>query len=133
MNALLGLMQLLKKLPHVLRKRHAAHEPITKAVDEAGLHHISTRHMDAVIHYKPVVTLPSGRRVDDVKAALADDGVLLGGTVYDLACHRQPVFADICSGEGYPGADRWSPQPYLSAAHHDHDGAGSGVHRGCPG
>jgi perosamine synthetase len=107
-NALLGLMQL-KKLPHMLRKRQAVYQLLAKALDEAGLHHVSTRHMDAASHYKLIVTLPADRRVDDVKAALANDGVLLGGAVYDLACHRQPVFAGICSGAGYPGADRWCP------------------------
>ena len=108
LHALLGLMQL-KKLPHVLQQRQAVSQIITKALDEAGLHHVSTRHMDVASHYKLIVTLPAGRRVDDVKTALANDGVLLGGAVYDLPCHRQPVFEGICSGESYPGADRWCP------------------------
>jgi perosamine synthetase len=108
MNALLGLMQL-KKLPDVLQKRQAMYQIITKALDEAGLHHVSTRHMDTASLYKLIVTLPAGRGVDDVKAALANDGVLLGGAVYDLPCHRQPVFKGMCAGESYPGADRWCP------------------------
>jgi perosamine synthetase len=108
MNALLGLMQL-KKLPQVLQKRQAVYQIITKALDEAGLQYVSTRHMDAASQYKLIVTLPAGRRVDDVKTALANAGVLLGGAVYDLPCHRQPVFEGICPGETYPGADRWCP------------------------
>jgi perosamine synthetase len=108
MNALLGLMQL-KKLPQVLQKRQAVYQIITKALDEAGLHHVSTRHMDAASQYKLIVTLPAARRVDEVKTALANDGVLLGGAVYDLPCHRQPVFEGMCTGETYPGADRWCP------------------------
>src|SRR5919108_1718312 len=51
MNALLGLMQL-KKLPRVLQKRQAVYQLITKALDEAGLPHVSTRHMDAASQYK---------------------------------------------------------------------------------
>jgi perosamine synthetase len=82
---------------------------ITKALDEGGLQYVSTRHMDVASHYKLIVTLPADRRVDDVKTALANDGVLLGGAVYDLPCHRQPVFEGICLGESYPGADRWCP------------------------
>jgi len=58
MNALLGLMQL-KKLPHVLQKRQAVYQIITRALDEAGLHHVSTRHMDTASHYKLIVTLPA--------------------------------------------------------------------------
>ena len=108
MNALLGLMQL-HKLPHVLQKRQAVYQIITKALDEAGLHYVSTHHMDAASQYKLIVTLPTGRRVDDMKTALADHGILLGGAVYDLPCHRQPVFEGICMSATYPGADRWCP------------------------
>jgi perosamine synthetase len=107
-NALLGLMQL-KKLPQVLRKRQMTYQIITKALDEAELDYVSTRHMDAASHYKLIVPLPAGRRVEEVKALLANDGVVLGGAVYDLPCHRQPVFAGICTGERFPGADRWCP------------------------
>ena len=35
--------------------------------------------------------------------------VILGGTVYELPCHRQPVFEGICAGESYPVAERWCP------------------------
>ena len=107
-NALLGLMQL-RKLPYVLRKRQAMYEIITKALNEAGLDYVSTHHMEAASHYKLIVTLPAGRCVDDVKTTLANVGVLLGGAVYDLPCHRQPVFEGICRDETYPGADRWCP------------------------
>jgi perosamine synthetase len=96
-------------LPHVLQKRQAVYQIITKALDEAGLHYVSTHHMDAASQYKLIVTLPTGRRVDDMKITLADHGVLLGGAVYDLPCHRQPVFEGICMDETYPGADRWCP------------------------
>jgi dTDP-4-amino-4,6-dideoxygalactose transaminase len=107
-NALLGLMQL-KKLPQVLRKRQMTYQVITKALDEADLEYVSTRHMDAASQYKLIVPLPAGRRVEEVKARLASDGVVLGGAVYDLPCHRQPVFEGICTGERFPGADRWCP------------------------
>jgi dTDP-4-amino-4,6-dideoxygalactose transaminase len=107
-NALLGLMQL-RKLPYVLRRRQAVYQVITKALHEAGLEYVSTQHMDAASQYKLIVTLPNGRRVDDVKARLADIGVLLGGAVYDRPCHRQPVFEGMGGGGIYPGADRWCP------------------------
>jgi dTDP-4-amino-4,6-dideoxygalactose transaminase len=107
-NALLGLIQL-KRLPQVLQKRQAVYEIITKALDEAGLDYVSTRHMDAASQYKLIVLLPAGRQVEAVKASLAKEGVLLGGAVYDLPCHRQPVFEGICAGETYPAADRWCP------------------------
>jgi perosamine synthetase len=107
-NALLGLMQL-KKLPQVLRKRQAAYAITSKALGEAGLEYVSTHHMDAASHYKLIVLVPDGHQVDHVKATLANDGVLLGGAVYDLPCHRQPVFEGIGVGESFPGAERWCP------------------------
>ena len=107
-NALLGLMQL-RKLPHVLRQRQAAYDIITKALDEAGLEYVSTRHMDAASQYKLIVLLPHEHQVDAVKTTLGNDGVLLGGAVYDLPCHRQPVFEGIGAGECFPGAERWCP------------------------
>ena len=107
-NALLGLIQL-QKLPDMLQKRQSAYELITRALDQASIEYVSTRHMDVASHYKLIVRLPVGNRIEDVKQSLAEDGVLLGGTVYELPCHRQPVFAGICSGESYPVAERWCP------------------------
>ena len=109
LNALLGLMQL-KKLPEMLDRRRAAYELITSALDQGEIEHVSTRHMDAASNYKLIVLMPEGRRMEDVKQALADDGVVLGGAVYEVPCHRQPVFQGICAGESYPVAERWCPQ-----------------------
>ena len=108
LNALLGLIQL-NKLPHMLKKRQAAYTIMTQQLDQAGIHYVSTRHMDAASQYKLIVLLPGGRSLDEVKKNLASDGVILGGGVYDIPCHRQPVFEGICAGQTYPGAERWCP------------------------
>lgn len=107
-GALLGLIQL-KKLPQMLARRQRGYEIITKALDKAGLSYVSTAHMDAASQYKLIVHVPEGRHTDDLKKKLSGDGVLCGGGVYDLPCHKQPVFEGVCSGESYPGADRWCP------------------------
>lgn len=128
-NALLGLLQL-QKLPHVLRKRQVLYQIITKALNEANLDYVSTQHMDAASHYKLIVPLPAGRRVEAVKTGLAKDGVLVGGAVYDLPCHRQPVFEGICAGESFPGADRWCPHhicPPLTTAMTEEEAEGVGA------
>jgi dTDP-4-amino-4,6-dideoxygalactose transaminase len=65
--------------------------------------------MDVASYYKLIVLLPEGRSLEKVKKELADEGVVIGGGVYELPCHRQPVFTDICVGGSYPGADRWCP------------------------
>jgi dTDP-4-amino-4,6-dideoxygalactose transaminase len=106
-DAMIGLIQL-KKLPRMIKKRQAAYDVITKRLDKAGLPYVSASHMDTASQYKLIVLLPEGRRLDDVKKRLAEDGVILGGGVYEIPCHRQPVFEGVCGGS-YPGADRWCP------------------------
>jgi dTDP-4-amino-4,6-dideoxygalactose transaminase len=108
LGALLGLIQL-KKLPQMMRKRQTAYDTITKKLDAAGLDYVSTAHMDAASQYKLIVHVPAGRQLEAIKKALGAEGVIVGGGVYELPCHKQPVFEGICAGETYPGADRWCP------------------------
>ena len=107
-NALLGLIQL-RKLPQMLNKRQLAYEAITSTLDQAGIEYVSTRHMDTASQYKLMVHLPPDQKPEEIKQALAAEGVLLGGTVYELPCHRQPVFEGICADDNYPVADYWCP------------------------
>jgi perosamine synthetase len=107
-GALLGLIQL-NKLPEMLKRRQAAYEVIAKALDENGIGYVSAQHMNAASHYKLIVRLPDGKGAEDVKRALASDGVFAGGGVYEIPCHQQPVFRGICEGERYPVAERWCP------------------------
>ena len=105
-GALLGRIQL-RRLPRMLDRRATACAAITRMLDEAGIGYVSTEHMDCASHYKLIVRLPEGLDAETVKAGMAEDGVVLGGTVYELPCHRQPVFEGIGDGRAYPGADRW--------------------------
>ncbi len=106
MNALLGSIQL-RTLPLMLERRARVANAIVKELERAGVSYCSTAHMDATSYYKLIVLLPPGRVLGSVKMALAHEGVILGGGVYELPCHRQPVFEGICPGESYSGADRW--------------------------
>ena len=108
LGALLGLIQL-RKLPELLKQRERVAGAITAPLKRAGLSYCSTGHMDVASYYKLIVLLPEGRSLDKVKQELGDDGIVVGGGVYELPCHRQPVFSGICSNELYPGADRWCP------------------------
>ena len=108
LHALLGLIQL-RKLPAMLERRALVAHAITRELHRAGLTYCSTAHMDVASNYKLVVSLSEGRSRDSVKKTLAGEGVILGGGVYELPCHRQPVFQGICAGESYPGAERWCP------------------------
>jgi len=106
LHALLGLIQL-RKLPEMLRRRGAAACAITRHLDQAGIEYCPTSHMDMASNYKLIVLLPNGRTSESVKQALVSEGVTLGGGVYELPCHRQPVFEGICKGQSYPTAERW--------------------------
>ena len=108
LGAVQGLIHL-SKLPQMIRRRQAAYDVIAGKLDEAGIRYVSTDHMDVASQYKQIVLLRDGIDPATLKQALADDGVILGGAVYELPCHGQPVFEGICAGERYPIADRWCP------------------------
>jgi perosamine synthetase len=108
-GAVLGRIQL-AKLPAMLARRRRAYELITAALDRAGLAYVSTAHMDAASNYKLIVPLPAGLTAGEVQKALAADGVILGGAVYEIPCHRQPVFAGIDVEAELPYADVWCPR-----------------------
>jgi dTDP-4-amino-4,6-dideoxygalactose transaminase len=107
-GALLGRIQL-AKLPEMLQRRQRAYELITAPLREVGVSFVSTEQMDRASHYKLIVHLPEGKTEKEVKAALAEEGILLGGTVYEIPCHQQPVFQGICPGQSFPRAERWCP------------------------
>ena len=97
LQAVLGLIQLLK-LPLMLRHRAEAARILTEYLDKAGIAYCSTDHMDLTSNYKLIVLLPTGRSPELVKRALAAEGVKLGGGVYEIPCHRQPVFEEYARG-----------------------------------
>ncbi len=107
-GALLGRIQL-AKLTKMLAKRQRAYEAIAAPLKKAGISFVSTEHMDVASHYKMIVHLPEGKTAQEVKTALAAEGVFLGGTVYEIPCHQQPVFKGICPGQSFPRAERWCP------------------------
>jgi len=118
MGALLGKIQL-KKLPDNLERRRQAYGAITAHLEKAGIRFVSAGHMDMASNYKLIVLVPKRFEVKDVIAALKSDGVNPGGGVYEIPCHRQPVFEGICPEGSYPIADTWCPRhicPPLTAA-----------------
>jgi perosamine synthetase len=124
LHALLGLIQL-RKLEALLGQRARVAGAITRELDRAGLSYCSTKHMDVASQYKLIVLLPMGRSLEAVKKALAGEKVHAGGGVYELPCHKQPVFEGICAGESYPGADQWCPNhlcPPLTSAMTEEEG-----------
>ncbi|ACK67848.1 DegT/DnrJ/EryC1/StrS aminotransferase [Rippkaea orientalis PCC 8801] len=107
-HAVLGLIQL-AKLPKMLEKRQKYYQLITQFLREAGLNFVSTDHMDQASQYKLIVHVPSGKNPQEIKAKLAEENIFLGGTVYEIPCHLQPVFKGIGEGQKLPRAEYWCP------------------------
>ncbi|PWT74107.1 MAG: 3-amino-5-hydroxybenzoic acid synthase [Chloroflexi bacterium] len=124
LHALLGLIQL-KKLPAMLAQRARVARAMTKELDRVGVSYCSTAHMDVASYYKLIVLLPPGRTLAGVKQALAAEQIIVGGSVYEIPCHQQPVFQGVCAGRAYPAADRWCPNhvcPPLTSGMTEEDG-----------
>jgi len=109
LSALLGSIQL-RKLPQMLQRRALVAKAITRELDRVGVSYCSTAHMDVASNYKLIVLLPHGRSLELIKKALASEGIHAGGGVYEIPCHRQPVFEDIATGASLPNAERWCPR-----------------------
>lgn len=108
-HALIGSIQL-QKLPQMLKARQHAYKVISKQLREAGISFVSADHMNAASQYKIIIHLPDGAGLKEMKATLAKEGVILGGGVYEMPCHVQPVFKGLCEVEQYPGAEQWCPR-----------------------
>lgn len=107
--ALLGRIQL-AKLAAMVERRQRSYARIASRLDDAGIGYVATAHMDQASHYKLIVRLPQGLDPGRVKAAMAAEGVLPGGGVYEIPCHLQPVFAAIGQPAKLPVAEHWCPR-----------------------
>ena len=109
-HAVLGLIQL-TKLSKMIAKRQRCYDIITKHLQEANINFVSTEHMDSASQYKLIVLLPKDKNVEEIKKSLFNEKVLLGGEVYQIPCHLQPVFKNINGGqENLPIAEYWCPR-----------------------
>ncbi|MDJ0658715.1 MAG: DegT/DnrJ/EryC1/StrS family aminotransferase [Crocosphaera sp.] len=108
-HAVLGRIQL-AKLPQMIARRQRCYELMTAPLREAGIKFVSTDHMDHASQYKLMVLLREGKTAKEVKAALAEEDIFLGGTVYEIPCHLQPVFEGVCQGQSFPNAEYWCPR-----------------------
>lgn len=108
-HAVLGLIHL-AKLPQMLARRQKCYQLITASLREVGLKFVSTDHMDNASQYKLIVHVPSGKTAQEIKTALAEENIFLGGTVYEIPCHLQPIFQGVCDGQSFPCAEYWCPK-----------------------
>ncbi|XTZ12394.1 MAG: DegT/DnrJ/EryC1/StrS family aminotransferase [cyanobacterium endosymbiont of Rhopalodia inflata] len=107
-HAVLGRIHL-AKLPQMLARRQKCYQLITASLREAGLKFVSTDHMDNASQYKLIVHVPGEKAAQKIKYALAEENIFLGGTVYEIPCHLQPIFKGVCDGQSFPSAEYWCP------------------------
>jgi dTDP-4-amino-4,6-dideoxygalactose transaminase len=93
-SAYMGLV-MLNKLDEMVAKRQRAVDLLLPTIKALGLAYVDTSHMDQASHYKFIVVFNSGESLESLKQKLRAEGVLLGGGVYEVPCHRQPVFRHI--------------------------------------
>lgn len=96
-SAAFGLIQL-AKLPKMLECRNAVATAYMHLFDELGIEYVSTTHMERASNYKVIAVLPDFSDLAKVKDAYRKRGIILGGGVYEVPCHKQPVFLPYVNG-----------------------------------
>jgi len=109
-SAYMGLVQL-AKLDRMTAIRQAAVDSVAARLDNIGVGYCDTSHMDRASQYKFIIRLPTGKDLDQVKKSMADVGIYAGGGVYEVPCHRQPVFAEVPFDEAQlQVTETWCPR-----------------------
>lgn len=92
-SAYMGLI-MLSKLDQMIDKRQAAINSLIPTLEQHKIDYVDTSHMDKASQYKFIIKFKKGK-LEDYKQKFKDEGVILGGAVYDLPCHQHPVFKDL--------------------------------------
>jgi len=92
--ASLGILQL-KKLKHMVYKRKKIFQIYSKFFDKNKIPYCKIDHMDSCSNYKMIVFAKNSKHKNILKKKLLDLGIVCGGEVYEIPCHKQPVFKRI--------------------------------------
>lgn len=93
-SASLGLIQL-KKLQTMLHKRKKIFDIYSKVFEKKKIPFCKIDHMDRCSNYKMIVFAKSINHKKNLKKKLFKEGVVCGGEVYEIPCHKQPVFKKL--------------------------------------
>jgi perosamine synthetase len=109
-SAYMGLVQL-AKLDQMLAVRQKAVDSLIPMLTANGIKYCSTKHMDQAAQYKIIIKFNNNEAVETIKEKFKNDGVILGGGVYEVPCYQQPVFSDIPVKEGRLSvSEHWCPR-----------------------
>ena len=92
--ASLGSSQL-KKLERMIYKRKKIFEIYSKVFNKNKITYCKINHMDNCSNYKMIVFAKNIKHKKILKKKLFDLGVICGGEVYEIPCHKQPVFQKL--------------------------------------
>lgn len=108
LSAAIGILQI-ARLDDMVARRSAASARMAAALDEIGVDYVRTDHMDEAANYKLIVR--TSQTSDQLKPTFKEQGVVLGGGVYETPCHLQPVFEHVpIPKDGLPVAEQWCPR-----------------------
>ena len=93
-SASLGLIQL-KKLQTMVHKRKKIFDIYSKVFEKKKIPFCKIDHMDRCSNYKMIVFAKSIKHKKNLKKKLFKEGVVCGGEVYEIPCHKQPVFKKL--------------------------------------
>ncbi|MFQ5676253.1 MAG: DegT/DnrJ/EryC1/StrS family aminotransferase [bacterium] len=109
-EAYIGLVQL-AKLDDMLAIRRTAANQLMPFLRESMIDFCDICHMDSASLYKFIIRFRNDTTIAGLKEKFKNRGIILGGGVYEVPCHRQPVFAGVpFDAEDVRVADQYCPK-----------------------
>ncbi|TDI82511.1 MAG: DegT/DnrJ/EryC1/StrS aminotransferase family protein [Caldithrix sp.] len=93
-EAYMGLVQLVK-LDEMIAVRRQAVDVLMPFLKESKIDFCEISHMGRASLYKFIIRIENEVTVGELKEKFKSRGVVLGGSVYEVPCHMQPVFKDV--------------------------------------
>jgi len=93
-EAYIGLVQL-AKLNTMVGHRTKMVNAIISILKNRNIAYCDISHMQQMSLYKFIVKFNNNCTCEELKDKFKNDGVILGGGVYEIPCHRQPVFESV--------------------------------------
>lgn len=93
-EAYIGLVQL-QKLDKMISHRAKVIDQIVPVLEDCGVNYCSVEHMTQASLYKFIIQLNDHLSHESIKTSFKQEDIVLGGGVYHVPCHQQPVFEKL--------------------------------------
>ncbi|MFQ5786924.1 MAG: DegT/DnrJ/EryC1/StrS family aminotransferase [Thermodesulfobacteriota bacterium] len=94
LSAYMGIV-MLSKLDNMITRRQWAVDTLIPTLEELGIDYVDTSHMDQASQYKFIIKFKNLKTIKEIKDQFREEGIILGGGVYEVPCHLQPVFREL--------------------------------------